>query len=335
MRIAVDIGYGYVKAIAENGNRLHFPSVVAAAATPGALGGVLGGQPVDYQVTINGQNYLIGDAAIMAAGTRTWEQDASQNQNLVPLLATALAILGNGEPVDLAVGLPMAVFRTQKDTLKTKLSWLNLNAELNSKTIPINVKSVFIFPQGAGSYYSAILDPTGNTRDAELAQSSVAVIDVGYKTTDYLVMARGPRGLAPNDTLTGGIDAGMNHAIQAVQKAVTAKYGSVELNHIERSLAWEDGKLHIDGQTIDLKLYLAEAQKALADSIMAQLKLKWGGELRTLAAVVLAGGGGTDLITYFTLASFHKNLKLAGMFSNAEGYLIAQHLAQRKQQQAG
>lgn len=340
MRIAVDIGYGYVKALSETGKRAVFPSVVAPSPAGGVLAGALGnGKGLDYRVGVRPfgrlgaeETMLIGEAALAARGAvRTWEMEATNNAYLPLLIAAGLGLVGDGEPVRLALGLPLAAYAAQRDGLRGVAEGLDLSVSLNgAPAMRARVNDVFIFPQAAGAYYSACLNVHGGLRDASLARQPVGVVDVGYRTTDYLVMARGPGGLLPREDLAGSLDMGINTAHQAVRaEAEALARRPVDLVQVERALAWAEGSLYVQGREVSLRKALDAALAELAEQVVAKIKLAWGEEMDHLAAVLVAGGGGQALFPYLRDTFPAARLVPDPLWANAEGYLAAQALASR------
>ncbi|MBJ6360510.1 hypothetical protein ACFOQM_04175 [Paenibacillus sp. GCM10012307] len=343
MRISVDIGFGYVKAENEEGKSILFPSVVGLRRASN-VAGVFGEQFDDYIVTIkkgdeDQNSYYVGDAGLTSGGTRTWEDEHAKNRNLEVLIATAMGILNEKEePVELAVGLPMNVFSAQHEELKRKLTGLSLDVSVEGERQPknskIQVSSVFVFPQGAGAYYAALHNIDGSVKDANLLNKPLAVIEIGFRTTDFLFMSLGKRGLQPRpEPFTGSLDIGMNTAQTEIQQAAKKELGGYEpdLKEIEKALLWPgmNGILTAKGKSIDLKPFRKQANENVASRIISQLKQRWRDEVNTLSSVMIGGGGGDDLYSHFEQA-FGITQKVENpQFANAKGFLAAQALALR------
>lgn len=341
MRISVDIGFGYTKAVSEAGREVTFPSVVGRKFAS-SIEGILGGYQEDYIVTLSypekpnedAQSYYVGDAAMTAGGMRTWEEEHAKNRNLDVLIATAMGLLNekDNEPVQLAVGLPMSVFMAQQNELKKRLSGLHITCEIGGQAKQLHVESVFVFPQGAGVYYAALHDIDGSVKNMELINKQVAVIDVGYRTTDFLFMVKGKKGLIPRpEPHSGSEDIGMNMAHQEIQTAIMMplKGQQADILDIEKALMWHNGMLPIKGGELDLKPFRAKAYEALANEISSRIKRRWGDDINTLSAVIIGGGGGDALFSHFE-NSFPAAMKVEKPeYANARGYLAAQALVMK------
>lgn len=341
MRIAVDVGFGYVKCVGEDGRRAVFPSVVAPApAAAGVLAQAMGKRAeVGYRLQAwpqgrpdQAREYLVGEAALAArGGSRAWEREAADNQHLHVLVAAACALVSHGGGVELAAGLPLGHYAGQRESLGAALGGMDVVVVVNEGApVRVRVDDVFVFPQGAGCYSAACLHPDGTVRDRVLIRQPVGVIDVGYRTTDYLVMQMGPGGLTPRDDLAGSLDLGMNQALQETAADLEARAGQpVDVVQVERALSWADGRLYVRGREYDAGTLHEEALRRLAERVAGRIKLAWGDEAEHLAAVLVAGGGGEALYPY--LAAHFPAARLAedAIYANAQGYLAAQALRRR------
>ncbi len=337
MRIAVDVGFGYTKAVSEENKRVIFPSVVGTCYRS-SLSDSFAKNEEDYEIMLfpgdkDENAYYVGEAAIGLGGTRTWEDQASSNRNLLPLIATALFELVEGdESIDLAVGLPMGYYDRQKGALKQVLEGKIIAIEIRGMLKQLTIKSVFVFPQGAGSYYAAIYDLHGQVINGDLINKPIGVINIGFRTTDYLFMGITRKGIRVNPNLTGSLDEGMNFVHRNLQTLVSRKTGREPgLNKIEQALRWQNGDLRQGANVIPLKAYEKKSQEELAQTIASQLKIKWGDDMNDLATILIGGGGGDDLYP-FIQNHFLETKKIGeANYSDALGFLAAQAQAMRIQ----
>lgn len=330
-RISADIGFGYTKGVNENGKKVSMPSVVAPRFAT-STGGALGYGQDDYRVEFEGESYYVGDAAMIAGGSRTWEEEAANNQNLSLLVATvAHVLMSDDEPIDLAVGLPMSLFINQRKGIKTALQSLDTEVTIDGETKRVKVKSVFVFPQSAGVYYHALHEIDGSIKNQNLFNKQVAVIDPGYRTVDALYMARGRKGLLPREDLSLSTDLGMNEAHKDIRiKASSRVGGEVDIIEIEKALLWYDGELDYKGKSYNIRDIQESVYKSHANEIIAWVKQIWGSEINNLHAIIIGGGGGEALYAYFK--DHLPVLKKVDEpeFANAYGYLAAQALAMQE-----
>lgn len=338
MRIAVDIGFGFIKVMSENGEKKLFPSIIAKRSET-TLRGIVSGSGDDYSLTyweegLNGKENekkcFVGDAGMTNGGTRKWEDKSDFNEEEMKIfISTAIGLVNpDNEETDLCVGLPMSYYIQKKDELLSVLQQINarVSFEGDKNTRKIKIRSVFCFPQGAGAYYSAILDKDGNISDYELAGSSVGVVDIGYRTVDFLVMAKGRKGIAIVDSLSGSLEEdGMNQAYQDIQSAVFEKVGrEVSLNEIEKAILWFGGVLDHKKEKIFLADYEEKAYRERAEVVASKIKIKWGTEADRLSTILITGGGGQELFPVLNEKFDQAELQEESSYANCEGYLGAQ-----------
>lgn len=334
-KISVDLGYGYVKAVNEYGRKVIFPSVVAADPGGSALSDALGGQQ-DYTVKVRRDGretpYLVGEAAVAAAwGSRAWEENQAIHENTGILLATAVALLEPAGPVCLAVGLPLMTYGSQRQSLIEFLRGFSADTQVGGgRWFKIAFDpEIFVFPQGGGALYHSALHLDGSLRDASLlSASAVGVVDVGYRTTDYLVMRKGPRGLAVRPELSDSFDLGYSWVYQQIRQALRARTGrSLDLQRIEESITRNDGLMTYKGEPIDLQPLEEDANTQLASMLVGRLKSVWGENLDLVNHLIVAGGGGAKIYPHFKRLCGFATLAPDPVFANATGYLAARNMA--------
>ncbi len=336
MRVAVDVGFGYVKAVADHGGHFTCPAVIAPDDGDTALDQVWGGGPRRERVTVQegaeaAQRWLVGSSALNSPGaTRPWASDATERVGYDVLVATALAALtppGAGTvAVDLVLGLPLGLFGSQKDALAARFTDRTWHVQRGSDpAVDVSIASVMVLAQAAGVYYAAALTGDGRVRDPGLLRRTVGIVDVGFRTVDYFVMAWDDEGLHPIPALSGSIDTGMVEVLEAVRRrAVQATGQMVDAFQVEAAIRQAGGRLYAPGQTVDLRPWMAEAGEAVGRRVADQIRLLWGRHLLTMATILLAGGGAATL--YPTLQHLHPEALLVDdpALANARGFLAVQ-----------
>lgn len=347
MRIAVDIGFGFVKSMNEFGMKTSFPSVLAKR-SDSALKSIIGGAVDDYSVTYwegsadgireNEKKLYIGEAAMTNGGERKWDDKGKFNVDDLKVFITAAVglINPNNESVDLCVGLPMSYYVEVKDALREALKSLKANISiLGHKPLrKVDINSLFIFPQGAGAYYAAIYNIDGEIKDYELAGSSVGVIDIGYRTVDYLVMGKGRKGLTMLDGMYGSLEEeGMKVAYLDIQRSliddgmVKEEVGIIE---IEKAILWFGGNFEYKTGDINVTEYEERAYKERSEQIASKIKIKWGAEGNVIRKIFITGGGGETLFPFLKSKFDQAVLQDNPSHANCEGYLGAQARKMKK-----
>ncbi|MGE5590177.1 MAG: hypothetical protein ACM3ZA_06115, partial [Bacillota bacterium] len=192
----------------------------------------------------------------------------------------------------------------------------------------VQIGQVRVLPQGLGAYAAYAV----STPSDLAAGRPVGVVDVGYRTTDYLLLQPGTRGAVPDEARSGSIDAGIGQAYESVRAALQRETGlMIPAGVVEQALAG-NGSLPIRGQEYPLHALFSEAARGVAGRITAELRRAWADRLDFLRAILLAGGGGAALAPYLALPA--GRVVPDAVFANAQGFLVlAQQVGQGQRQQ--
>lgn len=336
IRIAADVGYGYTKALSADGGRLSFPSVIAPEEEDSALDDALGTKSSHQRVVVSRLNvaretWLFGSAAMVAPGAvRPWASEASQREGYDVLVYAAIgSLLRNtaieSVDVNLVVGLPLGVYGSQRDALRSSLRSCDAYVAVNDRVQNrIRFSNVLVLPQAAGAYYAAVLNADGSVKAPELLKRPAGVIDIGFRTTDYFVMQRDDEGLRPVKALSGSLDTGISDVYETLRRRAQGATGHmIDSLRIETALRQQDGILLDMGKEIDLRPWVEEEAQDIARRIMDELRMAWGKHLASLGTVLLAGGGA--IVLGKSMKALHPALRMVDdpVFANASGFLAA------------
>ena len=327
MQVSIDVGYGFTKALSGSGGRSVFPSAVSVARGSGDLAKALGGGAQKHRLSVQVKSdlrpreYLVGTAALSAGASRSWDTSGSGRDDYLGLVLAALGAIEADGPVDVALGLPLAVYlqRDERRALRDRVAGLSAWVSWDGRDARrVEILSVKVLPQAVGAYYSALISANGE----RLAGQMVGVIDVGYHTTDYLLMTPGDGGMSvPDEGRSGSLDAGMSQAIDAARVYVSEQTGvpfAPPEGMVEATLG-NGGHLTVRGRDIDLRPAYDAALRELAGRVEAELQRVWGDRIDYLAALLLAGGGGAAVATHLNLPGLRVLADPA--FANAAGFL--------------
>jgi len=324
--VGIDVGYGFVKAVSPVA-RVSFPSVVAPYIEDPLSGLFYDGTGHRVRVRkANGEveEKLVGEAALRSlAATATLSREKPAALHDLMLLAAAyLAGAGDKGPfpkqVDLAVGLPLAYFRAQKDALKKRLeglaAWVSVDG---GEERYISFGKVLVFPQGAGVVLAGDVVLPGN--------GYLGVVDVGTYTIDYLLFEdRGDGVPRPLPEACGSLEAGVNLLHRALAAEFQRQTGaplapSMYQEVVEDALAGRP--IHYAGKDIHLEEKLLKARRDVAQAIAQGVLAAWSSRASFVAMTLLAGGGaclfGEELLRSLPGARVAKE----PLFANAMGYL--------------
>lgn len=302
--VSVDVGFGYVKAIYPTFHRkIAFPAAIAPVHD--ALLAAFGQR--SNVVRINQQPYLVGHAALDAGAQTSWDEKSGVRRDYPLLVAAALHMLQvPAGSIRLYVGLPLSHYTPYREALKTRLK--NVSVYVENRLYQF--ADVLVLPQAVGAYAATMED------EPELRHRPVGVVDVGYRTTDYLIVRHDATRQA-HPTLWGTAEVG-GQSVAATMVRILAQQGTpLTLSQVERAL--ETGQnLWYKGQEIPLPLN--EARSAVATAIANAVQHAWRDELDTLAAIIVTGGAGQALAPFLPWP--HVVVPKDPVYANARGYLI-------------
>lgn len=312
MQISIDVGYSQVKAIAENGNKVLFPSVKASI-TSDPTAGIF--KKLGHQVkirTFNGvKKELVGEGALRSLTATTTLSRIKSEEIHDLFILTAAYLCGASGFADIAVGLPLAYYRFQKQELKERLQKISAHVSVdNCPEKYISISSVHVFPQGVGVLLSSGLS---------LAQAGkIAVVDIGYYTTDYLLFELIEGSPVPIPELCGSIDIGIHLASRGTASAYQEKTGSLAPKFLLNDLTAGE-VVFFNGKPLDLNMEFNQALKRNADQITQEVLAAWGKQADNISQTILAGGGSLLLNRYLSFPNV--SLPTDPVFANTEGFL--------------
>lgn len=304
-RIAVDAGHGFTKALSADGRRNIFPSLICPAPPTVDLGEFTQSE----MVIIDGRPFLVGEAARRYA-TPLWSREKATDPDTLRLILVAVAKLGASGPIALATGLPLAWFGIQRRRLREALTGYGATIQLPGQPAQrIWIESAVVLPQGV-----AAAGPVLATSEYESGE--YLIVDVGYRTCDYLVVAKSPTGaLAFEADSAGSIEHGMHTVSQTVAQALGEQY------QVPFSPGEVEGvpSITVRGQKIDVTQRFRQARDAVGRQLVRRLAIDLDAKLEKLLGIV-AVGGGSELLTSILPGAL---IPSDPQWANALGYAAA------------
>ncbi|PSR21937.1 MAG: hypothetical protein C7B43_21015 [Sulfobacillus benefaciens] len=305
MAYAIDVGHGYTKALSAHGGRVLFPSLICPPPPSVDLGEF--GQA--EEITIDGQPFWVGDAARGHAPPR-WTRNKATDAETLRLIQVAAARLGAVGPVNLATGLPLSWFGAQRkafrDALRGRVSVIQLPGQSPQR---FWFSSVTILPQGLAAALARIVRPDQGAGD-------YLVADIGYRTTDYVVVHKtASRSVQADPTQAGSLEIG-THSVAATLASALEHDLHIPFTPTEVESA---SQVFANGEPVTL----GDRRRAAAATVSRQLQDRLTEALDTtlpkLAGVVLCGGGAALFGAAFPQAAIPPDPQWA----NATAYLGA------------
>ncbi|MCL6562172.1 MAG: ParM/StbA family protein [Firmicutes bacterium] len=305
MRIAIDVGHGWVKAVAEDGGRVCFPALIAPMPATVDLGEFASMDAV----VIEGTRYVVGESARQHA-TPLWSREKAADPDTLRLHLVAAAQLGAVGPVKLVTGLPLAWYGPQRRALRETLTGFGGAVTLPGRAPQrLWFDRVLVLPQGV-----AAAGPVLATDAYE--PGTYVVVDVGYRTTDHLLVEKTETGklvFAPD--AAGSIEIGVYSVFHSVADALAQAY------HLPFTAAEVEAAsfVTVRGQKIDVTQRIRATKEAVGRQVAQKLAAALDAHLEKVLGVV-AVGGGADLLAAVLPGCI---VSPDPQWANAAGYLAA------------
>ena len=280
--IAIDAGHGAVKAMSSSGQRVLFPSLIHPA--PNAVD--LGGFGQSAATTIDGVAFLVGESA-RRGGTPLWSKDKAADEDTLRLILVAAAELGATGPVRLATGLPLSWFGSQHQALKQALRGYGADIVLpNGSHTRFWFETVRVLPQGVAAAGPVLDHP-------DYAPGPYLIVDVGYRTTDYIVVMKLADGSLDFDpTAAGSLDLGMHAVHAALAEVLSTRHRTT----FTAAQVAEVDTVVVRGQRLDLSEERTVQETRMARAVVQGLLEKLDSQMDQVLGLVAVGGGSDVLV---------------------------------------
>ncbi len=321
--VGLDVGYGLVKCIAENGRRACFESRIAPA------------EFIRFQVDLDGHTkpnglilhdategpLFVGEMASKQGRPGAIRSPRDRNRVTDPITThlthAAFAMLfprTNQARVRVVTGLPVTYYRDAHDLSQHLLGTHEILLE--GRSLIVEVEDVLVVPQPFGALLSVILDEEGrlNTDTMDLIEGRVGVLDIGSFTTDLILV----EGLEYIEAGSDSMEVGVSTVVEMIRKVLLDDYRVTYAAH-EIEQAMKRGWLIIDGEKHQLNGLASERLQPIARSIDAEARTKWN--ISTLNAILLAGGGAVALKPWLEPMFRHAIYAPDAAMANVNGFL--------------
>jgi plasmid segregation protein ParM len=315
-----DIGYGYDKLLArvvgqDALRKVTLPSLIGPAIDITYHSDLIGnGLPT--AIRINGKAWYYGDDARMQSPFTLSPRARSRDpETMLVLMLAAMTRAGVTDgTVRMVTGLPVDWYSDRHD-LTQALRGIH-NYYIDDTPHRIEVANLLVVPQPFGSFVTVVTDPSGALTDQNnLAREKVGVIDVGMHTTD-LVLVDGMRYREP---LSGSLPIAMARTYELIQRYVEQNTG-YQITLQEAEAAAQTGKIQERGEKRGVIDLVMQAKDQVAKKIVGYASTLWDSEERTIAAVLVTGGGAETVFPAIKDAFPQARLLDEPQMSNAEGF---------------
>jgi len=301
--LGIDIGFGFTKAT--NGkDTLIFKSLFGDAADIQFWADFGDDTPTDHiHVTIDGKSYFIGDLAEQQSSVLHFTLDQEKLiTEFVRILSLTVAGMFQQKgasinvPINVVSGLPIGYFKQNHERFDELLTGHHTivyhSHDGREITKEIYINKIRMLPQPMGSILNLLMNEKGKIVDRELANQKVGVVDIGFRTTDFIILDR----LRYIDRGSRTIDSGISKGFSFIANKLREKAGvSVELYRLYR--AAETGTIKMRGHGFAFAKIRDQVYSQLAGTIANEIDRLWADDW-DIDTIILSGGGCRELAQY-------------------------------------
>ncbi len=318
--VGIDDGYAMTKVVVfENGHQIS-QLAIPARARSGIHGATVideiedeGAVALGYET--DGVSYTVGDFAD-SESARFDDYPFSGMNRVIVHHALRLAGLG-GRQIRIATGLPLSSYYQGSKTNAEMVA--RKDASIRTRVRPVDGSDAAVildhkvFPEGLAAWIDHAIDEQGGLR-ANLNET-VAVIDIGGRTTDIAVVLPGKR---IDHARSGSADIGVLNLIEAVGAALHRELGvEVPAYAIDRALRTRT--ISVWGKKKDVGALIDAAAESVMERIYREINRKLGSAI-DIDRILLVGGGAR---VFGTVAGRYPNIQMAPdpEYANARGFV--------------
>lgn len=260
-----------------------------------------------------GEDFFVSDLAIEQSDSVIHSLKAKRfDSTATQVLVNAILGIGFGSGHNrsyVVSGLPVSHYASFKSEI-TKLflgeagtkdhdySVLSNNIRLEGGTRILDGRFI---PQPFGVLIDATCDGTGAIVNKQFASKTVAVVDIGFGTTDVYVCS----GLSPVERLTFSTQTAMNHAYRLISSKIEESFNvTLPLYAIEKIV--KTSEFSKNGRTFNMATVIQWAFQSTAEQLVSEVLNKW----KTLYEIdhILLAGGGALALGDFILPEFENSM---------------------------
>jgi plasmid segregation protein ParM len=325
VRIGLDDGYAYTKVALADGRLVSIPS----RARMGAAGvtWIREKEQRIFEYETSGTVYSVG--AVNGEPTQFDEYPGSALNRVI--VQHALQVSGlSGRSLHMVTGLPVCAFyrndgQQRRKAIQAKREGLKLTVEpiiarQSSQRQALKASIAFheVIPEALAAWYDYVIVTLddGVTLDADRLKAPIAIVDIGGRTTDYVVVQ--DQGVVHGSS--GSLNRGMLNVTRRVANLVQERFDLTELGEQSISRAVDTHRLRLHGKDHDVSDMVINARRELVERLYAEARRKLGLGVE-LNRVLFVGGGSAALSS--DIADWFPNQIIADhpAFANARGML--------------
>ena len=289
----MDIGFGQVKVCLKNdqpeSRKLCFPRIFAEAKTNNW------GLNSHRIYEIEGDRFYVGEESLSYQDSfiRHDYRDYVKDKTYWLCICKALTDLGIFNESDnvrinrLILGLAPGHYSQDNIIHMKRKAMQGVEFTANNKCHRFSVENVKILPQGSGAFFAETLTDSGLTKEKDGYKKLYGILDVGYRTTDFLIFEKG-QFIGEKEELSE--DTGMRTVLENLQSHIKKLYGKEELEFLETVLRGRPYEFR--GEAHDLKSVVAQfVAEHIRKRIEPEVLKRWEGRINRIYKIIICGGG--------------------------------------------
>ncbi len=285
------------------------------------------------------KRFIVGERALRedSQATRTMAADRISRDEFKALLGAVILATSHEEQKVIFSGLPYTATKEQREKFRQMI--LEFRGPLKGLAGSIKghrwlnkIVSANVFRQAEAMIFDAVFqikdDKIVPIRDQvllEIPGTRVAVVDIGYGTTDVIVCEILPEFKVIKE-LSFTLPLAVNTVGNRISREFQRQFGEDRLDSRRLDYVIRGQKITHGGQILDLSPIRDQTIKSIGGQIRDQIAEKWGQAIRSIHVAYL-GGGGAELFQNTMVGQIHPNVfKIEDpQGSNARGYFKMQY----------
>jgi len=228
-----------------------------------------------------------------------------------------------GRTVHAVSGLPVSTFyrksgEHREETIARKCNSLKQAVRPLSDALPAGIAFHEVIPEALAAWYDYVIVEAGDgvTLEADRVSVPVAIVDIGGRTTDYVVVK--DQGIL--HASSGSLQCGMLNVKQRVTDGIQARFDLETLSEQLVSQAVENKVVRLQGTDHDVVALVEAAKREVVERIHDETRRHLGLGVE-LDRVLFVGGGTVALAEHIANWFPHQAIAEHPAFANARGML--------------
>ncbi|MEW8582077.1 MAG: ParM/StbA family protein [Candidatus Thiodiazotropha endolucinida] len=228
-----------------------------------------------------------------------------------------------GKSVHAVSGLPVSTFyrksgEHRQETIARKRDSLKQTVHPLSGALPAGIAFHEVIPEALAAWYDYVIVELedGVTLDADRVSVPLAIVDIGGRTTDYVVVK--DQGIL--HASSGSLQCGMLNVKQSVADGIQERFDLETLSEQLVSQAVEHKIVRLQGKEHDVAALVEAAMREVVERIHDETRRQLGLGIE-LDRVLFVGGGTVALSKHIANWFPHQAIAEHPAFANARGML--------------